>query len=82
MIVASGFVEINEEKDAPLVIERLIAQGFEISEQTAEKIVYLIEGEVAGRLRKKIDALKDVPGVRNVYLAYFSLEGADQEMTG
>lgn len=79
MIVASGYIEANEERDVPCVVEALEERGFEISEKSAEKIVYLVEGERAGEVRTRIDALKDIPGVRGVYLAYFSLEGADEE---
>jgi nitrate reductase NapAB chaperone NapD len=79
MIVASGFVEVNEERDVPRVVQSLEERGFEVSERSAEKIVYLVEGERAGEVRARIDALKDIPGVRGVYLAYFSLEGADEE---
>ncbi len=79
MIVASGFVEVNQEQDVPSVVATLEERGFEVSEKNEEKIVYLIEGEKAGEVRARIDALKDIPGVRGVYLAYFSLEGADEE---
>ncbi len=79
MIVASGFIEVNQEGDIPNVVGSLEERGFEISEKSGEKIVYLVEGEKAGELRSRIDALKDIPGVRGVYLAYFSLEGADDE---
>lgn len=82
MIVASGFVEANEEQDVPRVVQALEERGFEISEKSVEKIVYLVEGEKAGEIRSRIDALKELPGVRNVYLTYFSLEGADQEPAG
>lgn len=79
MIVASGFVEANEEQDVARVVDSLRQRGFEVSETRAEKVVYLIEGENAGKVRSQIDALKDLPGVRSVYLTYFSLEGAEQE---
>lgn len=82
MVVASGFVEANQERDIPAVVAALQASGFEVGEQTREKIVYLFEGESASAVRSQIDALKDIPGVRSVYLAYFSLEGADEEMVG
>jgi nitrate reductase NapAB chaperone NapD len=80
VIVASGFVEANQEQDVPAVVAALQSRGFEVSERTREKIVYLYEGESAGAVRGQIDALKDIPGVRSVYLAYFSLEGADEEV--
>lgn len=79
MIVASGFVEVNEEKDAEKVAEAIRGRGFEIREMSGEKIVYLLEREKAADLRPQIDALKEVDGVRSVYLAYYSLEGADRE---
>lgn len=79
MIVASGFVEVNEEKDAERVAEAIRARGFEVCEVNGEKVVYLLEREQPGDVRPEIDALKQIDGVRSVYLAYFSLEGADRE---
>lgn len=78
MIIASGFVEANEQKDVEAVIKILKAKGIEIGDINEEKIVYLIERETSDLVKLELDSLKDIEGVRNVYLTYFSLEGSDE----
>jgi nitrate reductase NapAB chaperone NapD len=78
MIIASGFVEANEQKDVDAVIDRLRAKGVEVGDVNGEKIIYLIERETSALLKREIESLKDIEGIRNVYLTYFSLEGSDE----
>ncbi len=78
VIIASGFVEVNELRDIELVINSLKERGIEVGEVNEEKIVYLIERETPSLVRKEIECLKDIEGIRNVYLTYFSLEGSDE----
>lgn len=79
MIIASGFVETNESEDVEAVIKILQAKGIDVGEVKGEKIVYLIERETSDLVKRDIECLKDIEGVRNVYLTYFSLEGSDSE---
>lgn len=78
MIIASGFVEANELRDVEAVVNSLRVKGVEVGDINGEKIVYLIERETSALVRKEIDSLKDIEGIRSVYLTYFSLEGSDE----
>jgi nitrate reductase NapAB chaperone NapD len=78
MIVASGFIETNEIKDVEGVVSELKTRGVEVNETKDEKIVFLVERDTASEIKKSLDALKDIDGVRNVYLAYYSIEGSDE----
>lgn len=78
MIVASGFVEVNELNDVERVIDELKIREIEVNEVKDGKIIFLIERETMAQVRTELDSLKDIEGVRGVYLAYYSLEGADE----
>lgn len=80
MIVASGFIEINEINDVEKVVTELKTRGVEVNEIKEDKIVFLVERETASEVKKSLDSLKDIDGVRNVYLAYYSLEGGDKDL--
>ncbi|MDI6800738.1 MAG: chaperone NapD [Thermodesulfovibrionales bacterium] len=77
MVVASGYVEANELSDVEMVVNNLKAMDIEVNDVNEEKVVFVIERETAVEVKKKLDSLRDVAGVRNVYLAYFSLEDVD-----
>lgn len=78
MIIASGFVEANELIDVEAVVNSLRAKDVEVGDINGEKIVYLIERETSALVKKEIDSLKDIEGIRSVYLTYFSLDGSDE----
>lgn len=78
MIVASGFVEANELNDVERVVNELKIRGIEVNEVNEEKVVFLVERETMAEVKAELDSLKDIDGVRNVYLAYYSLEGGDE----
>lgn len=71
MIIASGFLETNEPADNGKVIWTLREQEVEVKD---EKIVFLIERETSSEVKSVLDSLKDIEGVRNVYLAFYSIE--------
>ena len=79
MLVASGYVEVNEENELEQVKATLAAEQIEVTEAQGVKIVFLIERDHAKEVKAALDGLKDIPGVRTVYLAYYSLECSDQE---
>lgn len=79
MIVASGFIEANDTKDVEIVVGELKSRGLEVNDVKDEKIVFLIERETVSEVKNSLDSLKDIDGVRNVYLAYYSLEGSDRD---
>jgi nitrate reductase NapAB chaperone NapD len=80
MIVASGFIEANGVNDVERIVDELKARRVEVNEVKDEKIVFLVERNTASEVKNSLDLLKDIEGVRNVYLAYYSLEGSDQDM--
>jgi nitrate reductase NapAB chaperone NapD len=79
MIIASGFVELNDTNDIERIIGDLIAHGVEVSETKDGKIVFLIEKESTEEIKRALDSLKEIDGIRNVNLAYYTLEGSDKE---
>lgn len=79
MIVASGYVEAHGPDDVNGVVTRLRGRKIEVPETEEERIVFLIERETAGEVKQELDMLRDIEGVRGVYLAYFSLDGGDEE---
>ena len=74
MILASGFLETNDPAHNEKVIQTLRERAVEVSGVKDEKIVFLIERETASEVKAVLDSLKDIEGVRNVYLAYYSIE--------
>ncbi len=79
MIVASGFIEANSLEDVQGIVSELNINNVEVKEIKDDRIVFLIERETAKEVRQILDSLKFIDNVRNVYLAYFSLEGSDIE---
>jgi nitrate reductase NapAB chaperone NapD len=79
MIIASGFVELNDTNDIERIIGDLIAHGVEVSETKDGRIVFLIEKESTEEIKRALDSLKEIDGIRNVNLAYYTLEGSDKE---
>ncbi len=78
MIVASGFIEVEGEVNIENVVDELKKRNLEINEILKTKIVFLIERETIGAVKSELDLLKKISGVKNVHLAYYSLEGADE----
>ncbi|MBI4847829.1 MAG: hypothetical protein HY808_04525 [Nitrospirae bacterium] len=81
MVVASGFIEANELKEVNKIVDELKMRKIEVNEVDNEKVVFLIERETMAKVKSDFEPLKDIQGVKNVHLAYFSIEGADEEPT-
>ncbi|MCE5311884.1 MAG: chaperone NapD [Nitrospiraceae bacterium] len=79
MVVASGFIEVNSTDDIKAVTDELVSRQVEIDTVEDEKIVFLIERETLGDAKSSFEQLRNIEGVRNVYLAYYSLDGADED---
>ncbi|MBI5409866.1 MAG: hypothetical protein HZA14_10915 [Nitrospirae bacterium] len=79
MVVASGFIETNELNDVERVADDLKARSIEVNEINNDKIVFLIERDTMAQVKSEFEPLKDIAGVKNVHLAYYSIEGADKE---
>ena len=80
MIFASGYVEANELKDVEPVITELKNRNIEVEGVNGEKIVFIIERDIADLVKTELDNIKNITGVRNVYLSYFSLEHEGEEI--
>ena len=78
MIVASGFIEVEGKVNIENVVDELKKRNLEINEILKTKIVFLVERETIGAVKSELDLLKEISGVKNVHLAYYSLEGADE----
>jgi len=78
MVFASGYIEANELRDIDKITNSLRVRDIEVSDINGEKVVFLIERETPEEIRKELDSLKDIEGVRNAYLIYFTL-GEDEE---
>jgi nitrate reductase NapAB chaperone NapD len=79
MVVASGFIEVAKLSEMEQIINEVRMRKIEINEINNDKIVFLIERETMDKVKKDFEPLKDINGVKNVHLAYFSIEGADEE---
>lgn len=78
-MIASGFIEANGLQDVDRVVDELRRRGVEVNETSGEKIVFLVERSSEGEVKSEIESLKEIDGVRNVYLAYYSIDGGDKE---
>ncbi|TBV80717.1 MAG: hypothetical protein EYX74_05400 [Desulfobulbaceae bacterium] len=79
MLVASGYVETNEEAEVPAVMAAFKLDNIEVTDTQGEKILFLIERDTTKQLKTVLESLKDVNGVRTISLAYYSLECSDEE---
>lgn len=81
MVIASGFIEVSKFSEVEQIINELRMRNVEINEINNEKIVFLIERETMDKVKKDFEPLKDINGVKNIHLSYFSIEGTDEENT-
>ncbi len=79
MIIASGFIEANSQDDVEKVSDELKTRDVEISDINKDKIVFLIEKNDISSVKESIESLKEIEGVRIVYLTYYSTESACEE---
>lgn len=79
MVVASGFIEVTELSEAERIAGELKIRSIEVNEINNDKIVFLIERETMAEVKDDFEPLRDIKGVKNVHLAYYSIEGADAE---
>jgi nitrate reductase NapAB chaperone NapD len=77
MIVASGFVEANRLNDVKKVLSEFKSRCIKVNEVNQGKILFLIEKENMGALKAELDSLRNIEYVKDVYLAYYSLEEAE-----
>jgi len=75
MVIVSGFVEANSVDDVENVSEALKEKSISVTDTKEEKVVFLIEKEDVAEVKLDLNSMKDIKGVRNVYLAYYSIDG-------
>ncbi len=78
MLVASGYVETNEEAEVPAVMAAFKLDNIEVTDTQGEKILFLIERDTTKQLKTVLESLKDVNGVRTVSLAYYIQSGVQR----
>jgi nitrate reductase NapAB chaperone NapD len=78
MIIASGHIELNTEDDMNRVLEELKRRNVEVPFYGSGKILYVVEGESERQVKIVIEKLREIEGVREVFLSYYSLDGADK----
>ncbi len=74
MVFASGFIEVDSTEVIGKVECAVRVSDIEVPAIHQDRILYLIERETSAEAKKVIESLKEIEGVKNVYLAYFSLE--------
>lgn len=79
MVVASGFVEVDDMKNTGRIVGELKKRNMKIDYIETEKVIFLFERESFEDVRTEIDSLKNVEDVRNVHLTYYSFEGDGDE---
>ncbi|HIJ59946.1 MAG TPA: hypothetical protein HPP56_04960 [Nitrospirae bacterium] len=79
MIFASGYVELDSVDNHEIVKKELEFRGITVTAFEGDRMTFLIEKETSSEVKVDIESIKNITGIRNVYLAYFSLEGSDTE---
>jgi nitrate reductase NapAB chaperone NapD len=74
MVFASGFIEVEDIDMLSEVENEVRDRSVEVSGIHQDRILFLIERENSTDTKRALESLKVIKGVRNVYLAYFSLE--------
>ena len=84
MFITSGFIDVNDIGSVDVFVQYLKDRGIEVTGIKDERIVFLIEREKIGELKKEINDLKSVEEIKNVYITYYSVadssEGDDREV--
>jgi len=80
MIFASGVVEIAGSLNIDKMIEELRNRGLVIDGIEEEKVSFQIERKTIGDVKSEMNSLKDVDGVNNVHITYYSLEDGNEEL--
>jgi nitrate reductase NapAB chaperone NapD len=76
MVIASGFVEADGPEDVAQVAEEMQRRAVEVHQRQGRTLIFLLECPTVAEAKAQVEALKDIRGVAQVYLAYYSLEDA------
>lgn len=74
MPLASGFLEIMDQKFIENIVRVLEEKSIEVIRIEGNKIIYLVERSSLPEVEESVKFMKGIEGVLNVYLAYYSLE--------
>jgi hypothetical protein len=79
MIFASGVVEIAGGLNVNRIVDVLKSRGLEIDDIEGEKVSFQIERITIGDVKSEMNSLKEVNGINNVHITYYSLEDGSEE---
>ncbi len=79
MIFASGVVEIAGSLNIDSILNELKSRGLEIDDVVGEKVSFQIERNTLGDVKLEMNSLKEVSGINNVHITYYSLEDGNGE---
>ncbi|CUS76779.1 chaperone NapD for the signal peptide of nitrate reductase NapAB [Candidatus Kryptonium thompsonii] len=78
MIIASGYIEAHSPEYVPGILDELKSRGIEVPAFENEKVVFVLEGDTEREVKIIIENLRELNGVREVFLSYYTVEGADK----
>lgn len=78
MIIASGYVEADSPEYVLGIVNELKSRGIEVPAFENEKIVFVLEGDTEREVKIAIESLRELDGVREVFLSYYTMEGSDR----
>ena len=79
MIIASGVVEIAGSLNIESIVNELRNRGLEIDDIEGEKVSFQIERKTIGDVKLEMNSLKELDGINNVHITYYSLEEGSGE---
>lgn len=74
MVVASGIVRVNGEKNTDKIVNELKNRAMEISRVDSEKVHFLFNRDSIETVKNELDSIRMIENVRDVHLTYYSLE--------
>ena len=78
MIFASGMVEVSGGLHINRVLAVMKSRGMEIDDIEGEKVIFQIERFTIGDVKSEMNSLKEVDGINNVHITYYSLEDGNE----
>ncbi len=76
MFITSGYVELHDINSIDSFADRMLDMGIEVTDIKDDKIVFLIERKTTAEVRREVDNLKSFEDVKNVSIAYYTVDGA------
>lgn len=74
MVIASGFVEVNEDRSMDKIVGEMKKRGLNIDEVESGKILFLMERETLDAIKTEIGSLRSIAEVKNIHITYYSFE--------